>query len=498
MKKLTTYFSLSFSLLLVASCTGDFEEMNTSPNQATEVSVTPDLLLPYIIEKPVDLVRGSNVRNERLNLDGGMLWIQHFARRVYTYEGDTYSPSGDLAQNTWEKLYTETLLNAERIRLLATSEEQKNAHYEGVSLVMRSWVYSLLTDIFGPVPYSQSLKAKGEEEILKPAYDPMPVVYEGIINDLDQAVALLAQDAAPIGGDILFRDGSTPVANSADQTEQISRWIKFANSLQLKLLNRASSAPSFSIDIAAKMTEVAQRPIFTSNEDFAYLAHSATRPSNNEWNEVVVNGGRDDWRASATLVDALNALNDPRVTVFFDPTPEGVYAGMPNGLPDALALEFTAKASFIGASMREATTPSVIMSYAELQFVLAEAALRGDVAGDPKAYLDEAIDASFGQFGLETPGGYLAGQAATLENIMFQKWIALYGQGIEAWTEYRRTGLPDIMRTDPNAALLNEGVLPTRLTYPQTEYSLNREKIQEGLGLLGGDDNMRTKLWWAQ
>ncbi|MGB3849234.1 MAG: SusD/RagB family nutrient-binding outer membrane lipoprotein [Tunicatimonas sp.] len=488
MKKLTTYISLSFSLLLVASCTSDFEEMNTSPNQATEVSVTPDLLLPYVIEKPVDLTRGSNVRNERLNLDGGMLWIQHFARRVYTYEGDTYSPSGDLAQNTWEKLYTESLLNAERIRLIATSEEQKNAHYEGVALVMRSWVFSLLTDIFGPVPYTQALQTKGEEEVLKPAYDAMPVVYEGVINDLDQAVALLAQDAKPIGGDIMFNG-------------DISRWIKFANSLQLKLLNRASSAPSFSIDIAAKMTEVAGRPIFTSNDDFAYLAHSATRPSNNEWNEVIVNGGRDDWRASVTLVDALNELNDPRVTVFFNPTAAGEYAGMPNGLPDALALEYTAQASFIGDQMWEPTTPSVIMSYAELQFVLAEAALRGDVAGDPKAYLDAAIDASFGQFGVETPDGYLAGQAATLENIMFQKWIALYGQGIEAWTEYRRTGLPDIMRKDPNAALLNEGVLPTRLTYPQTEYSLNGEQIQKALDLLGGADkadNMRIKLWWAQ
>ncbi len=484
MKKIT-YLSIALTLLFVASCTGDFEEMNTSPNQATEVSVTPDLLLPYVIEKPVDLTRGSNVRNERLNLDGGMLWIQHFARRVYTYEGDTYSPSGDLAQNTWEKLYTQSLLNLERIRLLSTTEGQENAHYEGVALVMRSWVYSLLTDIFGPVPYSQSLQAKGEEEVLKPSYDPMPVVYEGVINDLDQAVALLAQSAKPISGDILFNG-------------DISRWIKFANSLQLKLLNRASSAPSFSIDIAAKMTEVAGRSIFTSNEDFAYLAHSATRPSNNEWNEVVVNGGRDDWRASATLVDALNALSDPRVEVFFDPTSSGEYAGMPNGLPDALALEFTATSSFIGESMREATTPSVIMSYAELQFVLAEAALRGDIAGDPKAYLDAAIDASFGQFGVETPAGYLAGQAATQENIMFQKWIALYGQGIEAWTEYRRTGLPDIMRTDPNAALLNEGVLPTRLTYPQTEYSLNGEKIKEGVSLLGGNDDMRTKLWWAQ
>ena len=475
---------LLLSVGLVA-CTEEFEEINTSPNQATEVSVTPDLLLPFVIEKPVDLTRGSNIRNERLNLDGGMLWIQHFARRVYTYEGDTYSPSNDLANNTWEKLYTEALLNAERIRLLSTTEGQENPHYEGVALVMRSWVYSLLTDIFGPVPYTQAVQGKSEEEILKPAYDAMPVVYEGIINDLDQAVTLLGQDAKAIKGDILF---------SGD----ISRWIKFANSLQLKLLNRASSASSFPIDIRSKMTEVMQRPVFTSNEDFAFLAHSATRPSNNEWNEVVVNGGRDDWRASATLVDALNELNDPRVTVFFDPTSDGSYAGMPNGLPDAMALEYTAKASFIGAQMREATTPSVIMSYAELQFVLAEAALRGDVPGDAREYLDEAISASFGQFGLEAPEGYLAGQAATKENIMLQKWIALYGQGIEAWTEYRRTGLPDIMRKDPNAALLNEGVLPTRLTYPQTEYSLNGAAIREALGILGGNDNMRTELWWVE
>ena len=485
MKKLTSYTSFLLSLLFVVACTDDFEELNTSPNQATEVSVTPDLLLPFVIEKPVDLTRGSNIRNERLNLDGGMLWIQHFARRVYTYEGDTYSPSNDLANNTWEKLYTESLLNAERIRILATSEEQANAHYEGVALVMRSWVFSLLTDIFGPIPYTQAVAGKAEEEILKPAYDPMPVVYEGVINDLDQAVALLAQDAKPIAGDILF-DGD------------IERWIKFANSLQLKLLNRASSADNFSIDIAAKMTEVMERPIFTGNDDFAFLAHSATRPSNNEWNEVIVNGGRDDWRASATLVDALNELNDPRVEVFFNPTSGGVYAGMPNGLPDALALEYTAEASFIGNAMWEPTAPSVIMSYAELQFVLAEAALRGTIAGDPKAYLDEAINASFDQYGLETPAGYLDGQPATLENIMFQKWIALYGQGVEAWTEYRRTGLPDIMRKDPNAALLNEGVLPTRLTYPQTEYSLNGAAIQEGLQLLGGPDNMRTELWWAQ
>ncbi len=486
MRKRYSYVSLLLMMIFVAACADNFEELNTSPNQATEKSVTPDLLLPFLIEKPVDLTRGSNIRSERLNLDGGMLWIQYFARRVYTYEGDTYSPSGDLAKNTWEKLYTEALLNAERIRKLATIEGQENAHYEGVALVMRSWVYSLLTDTFGPIPYTQSLQGKAEEEILKPAYDAMPVVYEGMINDLDHAVELLGQEADPIGGDILF-DGD------------IERWIKFANSLQLKLLNRASSAPDFAVDIAAKMTEIVNnRPIFTGNDDYAFLAHSATRPSNNEWNEVVVNGGRDDWRASATLIDALNALNDPRVAIFFDPTAAGEYAGMPNGLPDALALEYTAKASFIGAKMREAATPTVIMSYAELQFVLAEAALRGDVSGDPKAYLDAAINASFNQFGLTTPEGYLAGQPATHENIMFQKWIGLFGQGIEAWTEYRRTGMPDIMRKDPNAALLNEGVLPTRLTYPQTEYSLNNAAIQEGLNLLGGPDNMRTQLWWAE
>lgn len=139
------------------------------------------------------------------------------------------------------------------------------------------------------------------------------------------------------------------------------------------------------------------------------------------------------------------------------------------------------------------------MSYAELLFIEAEAALDGDIDGDPAALLEEAIAASFDQHGLEMPADYMSriGEVDK-ETIMTQKWLALFGQGVEAWTEYRRTGYPVFPPPNPDAVFYNEGVLPTRLEYPTSEYSLNKAALDEGLRLLGGDDTMRSPLWWVE
>jgi hypothetical protein len=141
----------------------------------------------------------------------------------------------------------------------------------------------------------------------------------------------------------------------------------------------------------------------------------------------------------------------------------------------------------------------VLISYAELMFVKAEAALEGDISGDAQAFYEMGIEAAFDQYGLDVPDGYLdmAGPA-TKENIMTQKWIALFGQGIEAWTEYRRTGFPVMPPADPRAQFENNGVLPTRLEYPTTEYSLNGAMVEAGAALNGGPDDMKTELWWVE
>ena len=246
------------------------------------------------------------------------------------------------------------------------------------------------------------------------------------------------------------------------------------------------------------LADAAKYPIFTSNADNALLANTATRPSNNEWNEVMVVGSRTDWSISKTIVDKLTALGDTRLGVFATKNRAGAYEGIPNGLPDAIATTYLSSASVLTDYFTKANAPSIVMTYSELNFILAEAAFDGDIDGKADDYFKKGIDASFTQFGITTPNTYLTTVGAiSKEKIIEQKWIALFGQGVEAWTEYRRTGFPKFSARDPRAVFENDGVVPTRLPYPTTEYSLNKSKLDEGIKI-NGADNMKIKLWWTE
>ncbi|RDV13479.1 SusD/RagB family nutrient-binding outer membrane lipoprotein [Pontibacter diazotrophicus] len=473
-------------VFVASACTEDFEQMNISPNKPNMVSSA--VLLPAGIESSVDRFWGHRSRFERINLDGGMLWVQYLARNIYSDEGDNYNMSPAYYTNNWQGFYNDAQLNFQRIIVQSGPDGAlPNTNYEGVGLVMRSWVFSLLTDLYGAVPYSQALQGTAETPVYTPAYDSQEAVYAGLLNDLKLANEKLVVGGPAISGDILF-DGD------------ILRWKKFANSLRLKLANRqAAKKPAESRAVMAEILgDPATYPIFESNSDYAVLEHSNVRPSNNEWHEVMVQGGRTDWNLSKTLVDKLQALNDPRLAVYGEAV-DGQYVGVPNGLPDAIATTYLAGSAKLGSYFTEPTTPSVVMTYSELLFVLAEAALDGDITGDAQEYYEQAIAASFEQYGLSMPEGYLAAAGpATKENIITQKWIALFGQGVEAWTEYRRTGYPALPAPDTRAIFMNDGILPTRLQYPGSEYSLNAVQLEEGIKLNGGADDKKTAMWWAE
>ncbi len=178
-------------------------------------------------------------------------------------------------------------------------------------------------------------------------------------------------------------------------------------------------------------------------------------------------------------------MKDARLAVYADlPADGGDYKGVPNGLSnsDANALGLS-KTSKVGSYFTAATAPGVLMTYAELLFIKAELAHRGVAsAGDVATNYKEAITASFKQYNLTVSADYLASQALKsgtegYAQIMEQKWIALYGQGLEAWTEYRRTGIPALKAPVSNA---NNDVIPTRLAYPGSEESLNFANFQRG------------------
>lgn len=491
MKNILTHKNIWATALAVivtaSSCTKDFDDMNTSPNSPTAIG--PQYLLPTGIETAIDRYWGHRNRFERINIDAAELYVQHLTRNIYSNEGDDYTVGPALLANNWKGFYNDSQLNFQRIILQTGADAANpNPNYEGVALVMRTWVFSLLTDMYGAIPYSDAIKGTADAPIYTPKYDTMEEVYAGMLNDLKMANEKLTVGGPAVAGDILY---------SGD----ILKWKKFANSLRLRLANRQAAKKS--AESRAIMTEIladpTKYPIFTSNADNASLKGSTVLPSNNEWNQILLQDGRTDWNISKTLADKMNSLGDTRITVYGNPNKDGLYQGHPNGLPDAIATSYLATSSTIGSAFTKAEAPEVIMTFAELNLILAEAALDGDITGDAKTFFETGIAASFAQYGLTMPAAYMTTVGAiSREKVLEQKWISLFGQGIEAWTEYRRTGFPVFPAPDSRAVLKNDGVLPTRFNYPSSEYSLNAESVKIGETLNGGPNDMKTKLWWAE
>jgi hypothetical protein len=483
----TIWITAMAGILTATSCTKDFDEMNTNPNSPTAVG--PQYLLPTGIETAIDRYWGHRTRFERINIDAAELYVRHLTRNIYSNEGDDYTVSPALVANNWKGFYNDSQLNFQRI-ILQTGEGSAtpNPNYEGVALVMRTWVFSLLTDMYGAIPYSEAIMGTAEKPVYTPKYDAMDVVYAGMLNDLKSANEKLSVTGPAIAGDILY---------SGD----ILKWKKFANSLRLRLANRqAAKKPAESKAIMAEiLADAAKFPVFTSNGDNASLKTTTILPSNNEWNQIIVQDGRTDWNISKTLADQMNALGDTRITVYANPNKDGKYEGHANGLPDAIATSYLATSSTIGNAFTKADAPEVIMTFSELNFILAEAAMDGDIPGDAQSYFDKAVAASFDQYTLPVPADFKTKLGAVTRPKLFeQKWVSLFAQGIEAWTEWRRTGLPVFPAHDSRAVLQNDGVLPTRFTYPNSEYSLNSTAVKAGETLNGGGNTMKTKLWWAE
>ncbi|MGF7215555.1 hypothetical protein GGR92_001695 [Spirosoma lacussanchae] len=482
-----TFLLAIAALLTVSSCTKEFDKMNVDPNNPT--SLGPQFLLPYALEYTIDRSWGGRTRFERLNLDGAMLWMQYLSRNIYSNEGDNYGLSPAFYNNNWKALFNDGLVNYQRIIALSQpGGAYQNTNFEGIALVMRSWTFSLLADLYGPIPYTEALKGTTDTPVYSPSYDSMDKIYAGLLADLKTANDKLTVGGSAVSGDILYNG-------------DITKWKKFANSLRLRLANRqAVKKPAESKAIMAEILgDPAKYPIFTSNADNASLKCTTVLSSSNELYMVMVNDSRTDWNMSKTFVDRLTELGDARLTVFAQPNKDGKYLGHANGLPDAVATTYLGVSSNIGSYFIQQTAPEVVMTFAELNLILAEAAQDGDISGSAQSYFERGITASFDQYGLKVSDAYLKTVGAvSKEKIMEQKWIALFGQGLEAWTEYRRTGLPVLPAKDPRAVFENDGVLPTRLPYPGSEVSLNEANYKKGVEMIGGKNDTKSKLWWSE
>lgn len=483
------YKALLLLLAGMMACTGDFDEMNRNPNNPTQV--TPQYLLPQAIQTSIDNYWGNKTRNERLNFDHAMSWVGYFTRNIYENEGDNYNVQPSVNIKNWEVFYTDGLINFHKIVTISGADASSpDPTYEGIGIGMKAWLFSIMTDVWGAIPYEEALSGTGATPVYAPSYSTQEEVYSGIIADLKTANEKLDGSIKTIPGDILFKGNAM-------------MWKKFFNSLRFKLLNRqVHKVSSSAAEMQAMLDDPATYPMIESNEDIAQLAYGSY-PTQNPWHDVLVRQGRTDWNISSTLVDRMKALGDTRLEVYATPgnLAGGEILGHPNGLPGNVATEYLGYSAVVNEDFfAQVNSPAVLMTYSELLFVKAEAAMDGDITGeDAQALFEAGITASFDQYGLEVPADYVSNLGAvSKENIMTQKWIALFGEGVEAWTEFRRTGYPLMPAPDSRALFLNDGVLPTRLMYPSTEYSLNAAKVAEAATLNGGPDDMKTALWWVE
>jgi hypothetical protein len=476
-KNITTIISGAL-LLFTTSCKKQLDEINRNPN-ASETA-QPDYLLTGATKNIVDTYWGTTN-----NMDASLLFVQNWSKIQYT-DPDRYIFTVNSFQELWTTGYTKGIINFNE--LIKLGDAQANPNYKGVALVLRSWVFTLLTDNYGDIPYTQATNIK---ENLTPGYDKQKDVYFAILEDLKTAQAALSTTGPAIGGDIIY----------GGKANQIGLWKKFANSLRLRVALRiADREPEKSRQVLTEIQAEGSGYI-SDNSEIAQLVYS-TSPNQNPISNLFDN--RDDYRISKTIVDKLFELKDPRLPVYASPTKDATpatYVGLPNGLlvGDASAYGFT-KTSKPGTYFLAPNAPAVIISYAEVLFDRAEAAARGFTTENAADLYKQAITASLKQYGVTDAAvnTYIALPAVQYDpsnykkSIGEQKWIALFGQGLEAFAEWRRLDYPQLQ---PAVAGTLGGKIPVRFIYPGTEQSLNGANYKAAVASQGADA-LTTKLWF--
>ncbi|SDQ19215.1 SusD/RagB family nutrient-binding outer membrane lipoprotein [Flagellimonas zhangzhouensis] len=462
-----------------------FDVSNDNPDVALNISQNPELLLTNLQRRSIrEAVGGS--------WSEGNLMGQYGARIVFT-SFDLFD-WGDQS-GAWNNYYY-TIRDAKEL------EKQANANglnsYIAVSKIMQTWAYSILTDMWGDVPYSEVNQAS--EENYTPMYDTQEAIYTSMLAELAEANTILGgSDLTQIKGDLLF-DGD------------LAMWRKFANSLRLRLALRLSEvAPSTASSvISAIYGSPAQNPVMDSNDDNATLTFLAANPDAHPVTEESVYrvGSYNEYRISEHFVNLLDGLNDPRLEFFADPTANSVEQGTPeivgmlNGVVDGPAYTYQGGDAFLSKFnidyfyYQSNTNQARLMLFSEVQFILAEAAQRGWITGDAQSFYEEGITANFGYWGVDMPADYLtsAGVAFdnSLETIMTQKYINLFYTDYQGFIEYKRTGFPATIAPGPDAFY---DVYPSRFEYPSNEESLNNTNYTEAATRIGGDQ-ITTKVWW--
>ena len=528
----------AFLILLVisfASCDVDYYENPNDPTTPPTNSVFNDA-----VKRIMDDTRALFFGGGRFT----QVTMQYWHQSEYGDE-DRYGYRESMREY-WEDFYynLENLrqvikLNEDPATKDAASAYGHNDAQIACSRIMMSYVFNIMADVWGPIPYwsygtddpqFQALQITGEDEILSPAYAPQDKIYTDILNELQGAYEQLNNLPANATG---FTSGD----NIYDG--DIEKWKKFANSLRLRIALKVREA-----DQALgqqHIDDVLNSGVyFKSNADNAVFQYETSDKNSAPYYYGWYVGNRSDFAVGNAFIQLLKGdtvpdhsgdplttnpfagKRDPRLPIYAQDNnqtsypygsrnpEEGNYVGMPIAENSAEAATFVWESLPGTAIIEKPDYPTVLMEYAEVEFILSE------LNGWDQTHYENGIKASMRRWGVSEADitDYMNGLPAASEaTVLAQKYIASYMQATNAWTEYRRTNFPDILVQPgddysiyvPSAdttfnytfsPITDVNDLPYRMRYPQQEQTLNADNYQEAVGWLENGDTQNTRLWW--
>lgn len=513
----------------ITSCDSNFEELNTDPNRAGASVFDPNLILPTASFRYGNMITGYG---------GAILfqsmWIQALASTStgganYYSNADKYVISGSTNSyiaNAWNNGYS-TASQVQQMQKLAETKEMSNL--VAVGGIFKVLTISYISDIYGDVPYSEALK--GDEGVTQPSYDNQAEAYIAMLNELEKSLTALNASGDAIRNDVIYKG-------------DIAKWKKFGYSLMLRMAMRLVKKDPAAA--RAWVQKAVAGGVFASSADDALIpGDEANGYSNSSANALNVPDDIYEVRWSKAMIDFLKSTNDPRLKVVAEVPNPGLAAnrsgaagnnspdvqiGLPNGF-DLRGGQFDiskhpnypgstgtgndvapiGKYSRPTSIYRNRNAPIFALTYAEVQLLLAEAALRGWTTGSASDFYRNGVRGAFEAMSklggepisADATVAYLnanplntSSMTASMKMINEQIWAttSLLANFVESWNNWKRSGYPQL--TPVNfPSNFSSGQIPRRQPFPNGETSLNPDALNSAVARMGGDDWI-TKTWW--
>ncbi len=485
-RKIIRKIAFLFGIVLLGIGCRKSLDINQNPNVANDATV--DLLLP---SAEVTIATNMGVQFQINGSVWGQYWTQNPNSSQYR-DLERYQPTAPDYDRPWTIFYATAGTDLMQIENKAAATNKKQ--YQAIAMLLRAYMFQVITDAWGDVPYSEALRGAIENgAITAPKYDAQATIYNDLIAKVDLAKALIdPSDPTHPGNDDLIYGGD------------MNKWLKFANTLQLKMLLRLSEVNPAKAQSGIMALNNAS---FLDEGEDAQIRYSATAGNKNPlYAEASGLDNTQNLVASATVIDSMVSNDDPRLGVFFDTTDDGTYVGIPQGSYDATVAPgaYSIPSAAVGGNAldeRSALAPVKLLTSYESKFLQAEARARGwlNVATSAQQLFEDGIRANFNSYSIDGAAAstyisssywskYPTGGSVTsqIRHIITQKWFSMTGnQGFEAWTEWRRTGYPEFFTLSTNAQLSD---FPARFLYPDVEITRNLS--------FPGIKSLLTKVYW--